>query len=333
MQRTKGARRACRVIPVTLAAIGMSIFAPAGWLASASADGILPSTTSVVASPSSASVGQTVTLTATVAISGLGSAGITPTGSVTFTSGSTTLGTAPLSPCFLTPCVAKLPTTALPRGVDTVTASYTTDGVVGSSHGSTTVTVVQVATPSSPYVQTCAPHQPCDTGVVSASDGSSTIDVMATASNGSDTINTYLGGSTLPCTTANTGQPGNYVVSATDVNKTITYSLFGTAADAFHTAHPSATPPHVCYFADVPFSGYYPNGGNWTGTSSDYVLRSQVPYNSSLHGYVGLLPACNSQKSNSPCVVSQTFSTGSPDQVVFVLYEAFHQRCDPHISG
>jgi hypothetical protein len=332
MQRTKGPRRVNRVIPVTLAAVGMSMFAPAGWLASASAS-ILPTTTTVSASPASASVGQSVTLTATVGISGLGGIGITPTGSVTFTTGATTLGTGSLGTCFLTACKATLQTTTLPRGTDPVTATYAGDGVVGGSSGQTTVTVTQVATQSNPYVQTCTAHQPCDTGVVSASDGSSTIDVMATASNGSDTINTYLGGSTLPCTTAGTGQPGNYVVSATDVNKTITYSLFGASADAFHTAHPSATPPHVCYFADLPFGGYYPNNGNWTGTSSDYVLHSQVPYNSSLHGYVGLLPACNSQKSNSPCVVSQTFTTGSPDKVVFVLYEAFRQRCDPHISG
>lgn len=330
-------RRLAAVVATASAAVGLTVAAPAALLTSASADGIFPSTTTVSASPSTATVGQSVTLTAQVGITGLGGAGVTPTGSVSFSTGSTSLGSAPLNTCFLTACTATLSTTALPRGTDVVTASYHTDGIVGSSSGTTTVQVNQVATPSTPYVQTCAAGQPCDTGTLYADDGSSNLDVTATASRTQDTITAYLGGSALPCTTPNTGEAANYTVTSTDVSKTSTYDIEGTYADNFNAAHPTSNPPHVCWESTIDFSGYYPSNGKWTDTSSDYSggVRT-VPYNSSLKAYVGLLPACNSQKSNSPCVVSQTFGagqgTGGGDQETFVVYEAFKQYCDPKFT-
>ncbi len=74
-------------------------------------------TTTLQASPASANTGQSVTLTATVSAQ---SGTNTPTGTVTFYNGSTSLGTATLSPAG----TANLSTTTLPAGPDSITASY-----------------------------------------------------------------------------------------------------------------------------------------------------------------------------------------------------------------
>ena len=79
-------------------------------------------TTSVVTSATNPSVfGQSVTFTATVTAVAPGSG--TPTGSITFLDGSTTLGTATLSGG-----KATFKTTALAAGPHTITVSYSGDG-------------------------------------------------------------------------------------------------------------------------------------------------------------------------------------------------------------
>jgi hypothetical protein len=95
--------------------------------------------TTLTASPTSTTYGQSTTLTATVAPmhSVLTS---TPTGSVTFSVGSAVLGSAPLNGG-----TASLSTTALPGGTQTVTASYSGDPAFDVSHNTTTVTVAPAA--------------------------------------------------------------------------------------------------------------------------------------------------------------------------------------------
>jgi hypothetical protein len=99
---------------------------------------VLPATTTTVAaSPSPAVVGQPVTLTA-----GVSSTAGTPSGSVQFFTGTTSLGTATLSGG-----VASLVTTALPFGFNTVTAQYqgSTQFSPSTSAG-ITVTIQQAST-------------------------------------------------------------------------------------------------------------------------------------------------------------------------------------------
>ncbi len=84
------------------------------------------STTTLQASPTSASPGQNVTLTATVT-SQAGT--FTPTGTVTFYNGTTSLGTATLDASG----VATFSTTTLPAGSDSITASYGGDSKDSSS--------------------------------------------------------------------------------------------------------------------------------------------------------------------------------------------------------
>jgi len=112
---------------------------------------LIGTTTTVAASPSNPNLGQTVTLTATVSPSG-GSG--TPTGTVQFFSGTTSLGTATLS----AGGTAVLATTGLTLGANAVTAKYLGDTSFGEStspevnvpvaQGNSTTTVVASAASS-----------------------------------------------------------------------------------------------------------------------------------------------------------------------------------------
>ena len=90
--------------------------------------------------------GQSVTFTVTV--TGVG--GVSPTGTVAFTSGGTSLGAAVM----LTPgtgmnagtSTASLTTRTLPAGMDTITASYNGDTTYGTASGMVTQTVTKAGT-------------------------------------------------------------------------------------------------------------------------------------------------------------------------------------------
>jgi hypothetical protein len=94
-------------------------------------------TSTALSAPASAAYGASVALTATVS-----STAGTPGGTVTFTSGSTTLGTGTLNASG----AASLNTTALPAGTNTVTAVYAAAGNFAAST-STAVTVSISAPP------------------------------------------------------------------------------------------------------------------------------------------------------------------------------------------
>ena len=99
---------------------------------------VTSTTTSLTASDNPALLNATVTFMATISpTSGTG----TPTGTVTFTEGSTTLGTAPLDYGSAT-----FSTSALPLGSDTITASYGGDTAFSASSNSTTETIQESGT-------------------------------------------------------------------------------------------------------------------------------------------------------------------------------------------
>ena len=103
-------------------------------------------TTSVVTSATNPSVfGQSVTFTATVTAVAPGSG--TPTGSITFLDGSTTLGTATLSGG-----KATFKTTALAAGPHTITVSYSGDGNF----------VTSTSAPLTQTVEPCGHHEQSD---------------------------------------------------------------------------------------------------------------------------------------------------------------------------
>jgi uncharacterized repeat protein (TIGR03803 family) len=100
---------------------------------------VAPTTTTLTASPNPATPPATVTLTATVKRSASGATG-TPTGSVTFSSGTTTLGTAKLNASGVATYAAS--SSGLPAGSYPVTAKYTGDASdADSTSATTTVTL------------------------------------------------------------------------------------------------------------------------------------------------------------------------------------------------
>ena len=111
---------------------------------------VYPSTTTLNVSPSSASYGQSVALTATV--SGSPNPG-TPTGSVEFLQGSNLLGTVTL-----TNESATLDTTALPLGTNSVTAQYV--GNADFAPSTSTASSVSVSQAQTSTAVTFSPSSP-----------------------------------------------------------------------------------------------------------------------------------------------------------------------------
>lgn len=108
------------------------------------AAGLLPTTTTLSASPTTTTSGSPVTLTATIKVISLdGLASGTVAFKVTNGGPSVTVGSAAVGSCtpLLMQCKATLTTSALPVGTDVVTGTYSGDSVSAGSSGSTTVVV------------------------------------------------------------------------------------------------------------------------------------------------------------------------------------------------
>src|SRR5581483_3976155 len=162
--RARRRRRLLAGLATLAAATAMVVdFAP-----NATAAGLLSTSTAVSATPSTSTEGAAVTLKATVKVLGLGGIGVTPTGSVTFTStngsATATLGSAPLTPCFLSSCTATLVTSSIPVGTTSVKASYPGDSLSKASAGTAIVLVTPNTSPGTSATVVCYAGQPCDTG-------------------------------------------------------------------------------------------------------------------------------------------------------------------------
>ena len=121
-------------LPVGLHSIVAAYIGDSSHTASTSTDnGALPlaqevnelTTTKLVSSANPSSVGQSVTFTATVAVSGGG--GVVPDGTVTFMNGTTVLGAAQALPAN---GVVTYTTTTLPQGSNPITAVYSGDATI-----------------------------------------------------------------------------------------------------------------------------------------------------------------------------------------------------------
>ena len=101
-------------------------------------------TTAVTVTPSSSSITTAQALTATVSLSG-GGGNLTPSGSVTLTSGSYSSAPATLN---AGGAAINIPAGSLATGADTLAVTYTGDGNFNSSAGSASVTVTTAGSPS-----------------------------------------------------------------------------------------------------------------------------------------------------------------------------------------
>jgi hypothetical protein len=147
------------------------------------------STTTLQATPTFASTGQSVTLTATV---GSQTSTNIPTGTVTFLNGTTTLGTATLNASG----IATFNTTTLPAGSDSITASYGGDtNNTASTSEPVTVTVatglVVTSTALTATSATIGPGQSVTfTATVSPQTGTNVPTGMVTFLDGATTLGT-----------------------------------------------------------------------------------------------------------------------------------------------
>ena len=188
----------------------------------------------LTASPSPAVSGTSVTLTATVSHA-TGSA--TPTGTVTFADGSTTLGTATLS----STGTAAFSTTALPVGSETITASYSGDATYAASSGSVAETVNQVGSTATSTTVTASPSPAVSgasvtlTATISHATGSAAPTGTVTFSEGSTTLGTATLSSTGTATFSTTTLPvGSDTITASYSGDTTYAASSGTVAETIN---------------------------------------------------------------------------------------------------
>ncbi len=190
-------------------------------------------TTTVTASPTSIAYGGTVKFTATVKkTSGSGS----PTGTVTFKSGSTTLGTGTLSSGTATLSAA----IKLAPGSQTITAAYGGDSGDTASSGTVALTVTKDATSTtltaSPTSFTSGTTVKL-TATVKATSGAGTPTGTITFKNGSTTLGTgTLSSGTATLSTAISGSAGALTITASYGGDANDATSSGTASVSIATA-------------------------------------------------------------------------------------------------
>ncbi len=232
-------------------------------------------TSSVASSANPSVVGQSITFTATITASAPGSG--TPTGSVTFKDGATTLGTGTLNGSGQTTLI----TSALSLGGHSITVVYAGDTNYTTSTSSTlTQTVNQAATTSSvassanpsvvgqsitftATIAASAPGSGIPTGTVTFKDGATTL--------GSGTLD-GSGQTTLITSALSLGSHSITVVYAGDANYTTstsstltqTVNQAATTSSVASSANPSVFGQSVTFTATVSASA--PGSGTPTGT-------------------------------------------------------------------
>jgi hypothetical protein len=232
------------------------------------------STSTAVSSSANPSVfGQSVTFTATVTAAAPG--GGVPTGTVTFSNGSTALGTSPLNGARQ----ATLTLSTLPVGSASITASYSGDGNFnGSTSGAlsqtvnkdgSTTTLTSSPNPSisgqpvtfTAAVTANAPGSGLPTGSVTFKNGSATLGSSNLDGTGHATLTT----SALPLgaisITASYGGDTNFA-AGTSTALTQTVNNNGSATALSSSANPSVFSQPVTFTATVTVTG----GGTPTGT-------------------------------------------------------------------
>jgi hypothetical protein len=318
-----------RAATITAAAVVVAMISTAP----ATAAGLLPSTTTVTATPISSTAGSPVTLRATVSLLGLPGLGVVPTGSVAFTATNGTataaLGSAPLAPCLLIPCTATLTTTSVPVGTTSVRASYGGDLLVAGSSGMTPVTVAPNPKPGPTATVTCYAGQPCDSGVLTGT--STTLQVVADPSAGNQTVTASLDhGGQLHCIFGGRGDGdgdsddgvpldgdlATFSSTAADSSKTVSYTGTGSVGARMLHEYVEAHALYVgCYGVPHPFKGYV--GGVYT--NAQFVAADAL--------YEAQLSNCANNSGQRPCFTNIQ-GAGTTD-----TYRVKTQPGDPKFIG
>jgi hypothetical protein len=236
-----------------------------------------PTTTSVVSSANPSVYGQSVTFTATVSANAPGNG--TPTGSVTFMAGSTTLGTVALSNGTASYSTAKLAT-----GQDSITATYNGSGSLKTSNASLAQTVGQASTSASvtsslnpsvygqsvtftATVSANAPGSGTPTGTVTFYDGKTTLGISTLNSSAKATFKTLALTAGAHSITVVYGGDASFATSNSAV-LTQTVSQDSTTTKVSSSANPSVYGQAVTFTATV--TAVSPGSGTPTGSVEFY---------------------------------------------------------------
>lgn len=278
---------------VALAAValgGSLVVAPA-------ASAIVPTTTTVTASPAASNVGDSVTLTASVYLKPVGGLGVTPTGYVSFTASNgtqtTALGRAKLGRCLLTTCTATLTTTSIPAGSTSARASYAGDLIASGSTGSTPISVTSVDSSTS---ATCGPGEQCDTVTITSSDGQTQLSVDSPPSAGGQTVTASLDSNArLHCpgdTDAEVGALATFNSTSSTGEKVVHYVGYGTHGDQMFNNYAQHTTYVGCFGAPHPFYGYT----NGSYGPAQFVAADGL--------YEAQLSSCANNSGQRPCFLN-----------------------------
>jgi len=224
--------------------------------------------TTLSASPSPATYGQSVTFTATVSPSGSG----TPTGTVTFKDGSTTLGTATVSGG-----TAAFTTSSLAVGSHSITAAYggatyfagSTSSPIAETvnRAAANIVVTSTANPSvfgqsvTFTATVTASTSAAPTGTVTFSSSSGIIGA-ATLNGGNATVTTSSLGVGVSTVTASYSGDANFTASTATANQTVNQASTSTALVS--APNPSTFGGYVIFTANV--TAIAPGSGTPTGS-------------------------------------------------------------------
>lgn len=291
--------------------------------------GLLPTTTVLTVTPASSVNGQQVTISAAVKLLGvLPGLGVTPTGTVTFTSTdgvhSFAVGAAPLGSCLLTTCTATIQSTMLPVATKSITGTYSGDPISNPSAGMASSTVSLNPSPGSSSTVNCYAGNPCDSGVVRL-DPSTSLEVITSASASNQTVMASITAGGLTHCSEFEGDPvgelANFSTTATDVTKQVNYTVDGNAATSLENSYLAAGALYLgCYASTNPFSGY---------TAGVYGPAPSVIEPGVGTVFEANLSNCANNSGQKPCFTLIRNGFGPPHAVL----EVFTNTPDPHVTG
>lgn len=212
-----------------------------GWIDSTSSDFVhdvtASTTTNVAGSPNPSTFGASVTFTATVT-----SAGGTPTGTVTFKEGATTLGSAAVDGSG----EAQFSTSALTVGGHTITAEFTGTGGYQDSSGTTSQTVkgeTETSVVSSPNPSNINQSVTFTATVAAAGGASGTPTGSVAFKEGATTLATVsVNGSGEASFSTSFSSSGNRTITA---EFTASGNWLNSSGDTVHTVNPDTNPPSI----------------------------------------------------------------------------------------
>jgi hypothetical protein len=261
------------------------------------------SATALVASPTTITVGSSVTFTATVT-GPSGNANV-PTGTVTFVDGTTTLGNGTLSAG-----VATYTTTALPAGSDSITAVYAGDT---NFNGSTsTAVVVTVSAAPAPVATTTALTASPTSGVTGVSIGfSAAVAPASGAVTPTGTVTFFDGTTSIGTGTVNGSGIATFATAALAVGSHSITATYGGSA-----AFTASTSSAVTVTITVPVPDFSlnisPASGTETSSAAATAALSVTPVNS----FTGTVSFnCTGQPSYIACSFSPATLTPSGSAV------------------